>query len=246
MASTPPAHHLLSISRQFFLCVFGLSLLAPAAAQAANCLEWDLSQRPVWNFRQGKFVVNLTFTQHGTGLDVSGNYYSLGDDDRKTTSGNGSGFIMGHTVQFKIFGGSYTGVIADDGSMTGNTVNAAETEWSNWDAPGGQRATCAKFKSPAPAISAAPSSPPPPLIKHLGKKKTDTSSTPPAQKLATVKQDVDVYAQPGGVGKPIGVLRAQSQVSLVEVRSDQWCHVEGSAVPSGGGWVWDDGTFLNR
>jgi hypothetical protein len=63
---------------------------------------------------------------------------------------------------------------------------------------------------------------------------------------ATVLQDDDVYAAPGGVGKPIGVLRAPNKVSLLEARPDQWCHVQGNAVPTGSGWVWCAPDFLQH
>jgi len=58
--------------------------------------------------------------------------------------------------------------------------------------------------------------------------------------LVTVPLDVDVYAQPGGVGKPIGMLPQGSQVELINQRKDQWCNVQGGAVPAPGnfGWVW--------
>jgi hypothetical protein len=58
--------------------------------------------------------------------------------------------------------------------------------------------------------------------------------------LVKVTLDVDVYAQPGGVGKPIGVLRENSQVELINQRKDHWCNVQGAAVPAPGnfGWVW--------
>jgi len=71
------------------------------------------------------------------------------------------------------------------------------------------------------------------------------SSVPPAVAksggdLVKVMLDVDVYAQPGGVGEPIGVLRKNSQVELINERKDHWCNVQGAAVPAAGnfGWVW--------
>ncbi len=53
-------------------------------------------------------------------------------------------------------------------------------------------------------------------------------------------RDVDVYAEPGGIGKPISMLRKNSQVELVDQRPDHWCNVEGGDVPGPGnfGWVW--------
>jgi hypothetical protein len=54
----------------------------------------------------------------------------------------------------------------------------------------------------------------------------------------TVNNEVDIYEQPGGVGKPFDSVKANSQVNLSEKRSDDWCHVFGDAVPHGSGWVW--------
>jgi hypothetical protein len=59
-----------------------------------------------------------------------------------------------------------------------------------------------------------------------------------AGRNVSVPQDVDVYAEPGGVGTPSGTLNAGSGVSLLETRPDQWCHVAGDTVPQGNGWVW--------
>jgi hypothetical protein len=58
--------------------------------------------------------------------------------------------------------------------------------------------------------------------------------------LVRVMRDVDVYAQPGGMGKPIGMLRKNSEVELVNQRQDHWCNVQGVDVPGPGnfGWVW--------
>jgi hypothetical protein len=94
---------------------------------------------------------------------------------------------------------------------------------------------------PKPVAAAAPKK-----KKSLGKRKTSTETMPPAPPApgpatSTVKDDVDVYDVPGGVGKIRGILRKNSVVALVEpCRSDNWCHVEGTAVPTGRGWVWGD------
>ena len=65
----------------------------------------------------------------------------------------------------------------------------------------------------------------------------------PAGKTATVNQDVDVYAAPGGNGDSIGVLRAPNTVTLLGACSDNWCNVAGPAVPTGKGWVYDAADF---
>jgi hypothetical protein len=65
--------------------------------------------------------------------------------------------------------------------------------------------------------------------------------------LVKVPEDVDVYDQPGGVGKPRkGFLAKDSIVALLDGPNDDWCHVSGDAVPGKEGWVWcgvqEDGT----
>ena len=89
--------------------------------------------------------------------------------------------------------------------------------WSEHNARVGQLADCAKKE--------AGNAPP----------KANQSMGPPTP---TVPQDVDVYAQPGGEGKPIGILKGGSKVLLTDKRPDQWCHVAGDPVPTGQGWVW--------
>lgn len=70
----------------------------------------------------------------------------------------------------------------------------------------------------------------------IGRKPTQPA--PQAPEPANVVLDVDVYKAPGK-GKPIGVLRKGSQVSLIEpCGSNNWCHVGGAAVPNGEGWVY--------
>ncbi len=51
---------------------------------------------------------------------------------------------------------------------------------------------------------------------------------------AIVTSDVDLYANPGGVGKPIGMLRTGTRVQAVRCRPDRWCQVGKQ------GWVWGD------
>ena len=66
--------------------------------------------------------------------------------------------------------------------------------------------------------------------------------------IVTVLLDVDVYDEPVPRHeeervKPKGVLRAGNKVTLLEARKDGWCRVQGNAVPSGGGWVFDGPTY---
>ena len=54
-----------------------------------------------------------------------------------------------------------------------------------------------------------------------------------------IKSDVDLYEEPGGVGKPIGIVRKNQTFGDGEVqcRADKWCHI-----PQG--WIW--GTYLKK
>jgi hypothetical protein len=55
-----------------------------------------------------------------------------------------------------------------------------------------------------------------------------------------VKSDVDLYKEPGGKGKPIGIVRG-SQTKIypaISCRSDNWCRIPGK------GWVW--GSFVEQ
>ncbi len=58
-------------------------------------------------------------------------------------------------------------------------------------------------------------------------------------KTAKVTEDVDVYDKPGGDGNVTGVLRTPNTVQLAGAcKKQDWCNVQGPAVPGGKGWVW--------
>ena len=50
--------------------------------------------------------------------------------------------------------------------------------------------------------------------------------------------DVDLYKEPGGKGRPFGILRKDKTYPSVSCRSDKWCQI------SGKGWVW--GGFVKK
>jgi hypothetical protein len=62
---------------------------------------------------------------------------------------------------------------------------------------------------------------------------------------ATVLLDVDVYDVPGGIGKVVGMLEKDLEVTLVEPCEDNWCHVEGEGVPGGIGYVYSGPDYLS-
>jgi serine/threonine protein kinase len=78
-------------------------------------------------------------------------------------------------------------------------------------------------QSPQPIESPAPTAPP-----------------VPAGGGALVRDAVDIYDVPDGVGNVIGVLHPGRRVNLVEPCRDGWCHVVLPEMPGGTGWVWGD------
>jgi hypothetical protein len=90
-----------------------------------------------------------------------------------------------------------------------------------------------------------PAAPPKPdrPIGPIGRKPTQPAPQAPepgrpGPGRASVVLDVDVYKAPGQ-GNSIGVLRKGSDVLKIRCTGDNWCHVAGSAVPSGQGWVYN-------
>jgi hypothetical protein len=65
--------------------------------------------------------------------------------------------------------------------------------------------------------------------------------TPPPEPLtAYVYEDVDTYYEPTGDDEDyLGILRAGNTVTLVvPCKKQDWCHVQGPAVPTHDGYVW--------
>jgi pyruvate/2-oxoglutarate dehydrogenase complex dihydrolipoamide acyltransferase (E2) component len=94
-------------------------------------------------------------------------------------------------------------------------------------------AAAAAAATPAPAPAPAPAATPAP------------APTEAPKMTATVLLDVDVYDVPGGIGKVIGILEKDLEVTLVEPCEDNWCHVEGEGVPTGIGFVYSGPDYLS-
>jgi hypothetical protein len=91
------------------------------------------------------------------------------------------------------------------------------------------------------APAAAPGAPPEPAPAPAPEPAPAPAPAPPpggGGKAAEVKKDVDVFDAPGGNGNQIGVLNAPGTVTLLGDCVDNWCHVQGPAVPTGQGWVY--------
>jgi Cysteine-rich secretory protein family len=66
---------------------------------------------------------------------------------------------------------------------------------------------------------------------------THAATRNPVQKTTNIISDVDLYDQPGGRGKKIGILRKGQTLAFMGCHADNWCQVAG-------GWVW--GSFILR
>ena len=113
----------------FVLAVFALLLFPPAPAEAA-CKSWDLSNHSLWGLKQNNgFILGLRSQQHGNRLSGVGYYYPAGSSNQRT-EGRINGSINGSSFNFTMTWGTrskgiYTGFIANDGTINGNTRDAA-------------------------------------------------------------------------------------------------------------------------
>ena len=245
--------HRLDLYLVAVIAAFAGSPFASASAQAA--CEWDLSG--IWNFYQDNGVT-LTFrmTQVGnrpTGKVTWARFGQVPDIDATM-----HGTINGNNFSFTgDWGGVYNGHIGDHGELQGTTSGIGWHEYYGHTAACLPTATTPPSSAATTPSSSAASTPSssgqPPMTEEEKAKAQQALQQRLAKKLkqqtlpdATVLQDDDVYSEPGGVGKPIGVLRAPNKVSLLEARPDQWCHVQGNAVPTGSGWVWCAPDFLQH
>jgi hypothetical protein len=189
-----------------------------------------------FEFAAGQFVINqdtgipVTFATSGLRA-TNGGYTAPGG---ASIQGRAQGGVSGRAIDITVWWGMppdanhddpwsyksrFTGRVNDDGSASGNGVNLTGGPGSNWTSND-------KLKCVVPVAPPPLQAPPP-------------QQAPPPPAMATVTGDVDVYAQPGGVGVPTGrVLRRGDTVQLGGCRSDGWCEAVGI------GWVW--GEFLDK
>jgi hypothetical protein len=107
----------------------------------------------------------------------------------------------------------------------------------NWClAQKGQSSSWSEFNTRAELLKDCLAKLPPPPPSGTG----PISLGPP---VVTVPQDVDIYAEPGGVGRPFGMVKAGTKAQESDERPDHWCRIFGDAVPNGSGWVWCGADF---
>ncbi|MGB3020617.1 MAG: hypothetical protein WBB50_00655 [Methyloceanibacter sp.] len=229
----------LAISGLFSFC---LLLLGPSHVHAACMGDWDLSGH--WELSQDNgYTVFLDLQQAGNQINGTAGFRSSNTSTSANPIQDGSitGRSFSLTVDWRNFPGNklgvYTGSIDDQGHIGGTTYDknhpGAKAGWSS-----GGTATCKVVSTTTPPSQASPKP-----IKRLGKlKKPAPPAAPPgtpAKKTATVTKDVDVYDAAGGNGNQLGHLTAPNTVELAGACQDSWCNVQGAAVPTGNGWVYD-------
>ncbi|AQA04685.1 hypothetical protein BVC93_22230 [Mycobacterium sp. MS1601] len=203
------------------LAAAGLISGATPANAAPECADYVYPS--VMTLQQDNgLIVNLY--HQGSSFDGPG--ASVHGNGSPQVMGTSSGSRIGDNLIFTIkwdngFENTYTGKIGADLVARGTTINnkGASNSWFS----------LSKYRCipPEPAQQAPPPPPPPPPDE-------------PALPTSTVSGDVDVYAQPGGVGQPVGILRGGQSVEVLERRGDNWVRVSGAGVPGGSGWVWGD------
>lgn len=251
--------------------IISSAVLLPSAAQA-DCAQWDLSGH--WTIKQTNgFTAYFDLQQSGSAITGTGAYCSgcpaggrsvfdfgpFGANYTGPVDGsiNGGDFkFVAHWGGGRGGEGEYSGKVNPD--VDGGAIGGATKDLSNSASP------VAAWYGDRPAkclVAATPPSQAPPHVTGIGKRKNPPPAEhvtgigkrknpppepgpAPAGRTATVNNDVDVYAEPGGQGQPFGVLRVKSQVVVLPsqpvCQKAQWCHVQGNAVPNGSGWVWGD------
>ena len=122
-----------------------LTLSGSSAAEAA-CANWDLTNQTLWGAGQTNgYTLGLTFKQSGGNLWGDGYYFG---HDGPRVPGTLSGSIHGNEFQFTMTWnnggkGIYTGFIADDGTIRGNTRDARNrNSRAIWSVNKWQKARC--------------------------------------------------------------------------------------------------------
>lgn len=209
------------------LAVGALGLLInPAPSNAGPCDKWT-SIGSTFNFNQDNgYIVNVEVA--GDNSITEATYSGSG----RTVNGSAYGSIKGVSIDFTANwdsgpSGNYHGTIQPDGTASGYTTSSSNDK-TNWHTPGPEF-RCVPIATPvnAPPVNVPPVNVPP----------------PPGH---TVTSSVDLYAKPGGKGKPIGSLQAGDAVTLngpCPIQSNDatngWCLVTDTTQNKSGA-VWGD------
>jgi hypothetical protein len=196
------------------LLVIGVmgAVLLPISAQA-DCSQWDISGH--WEVGQSNGIT-VTFDLQQTGNAISGRYSYLvrhgGGQFAGRYEGSVTGTINGNNIQLtgEPSLGEYTGGVGSDAFIGGATRDGAGN-FASWRS--NRTATCQTVAEPS--TTTPPSSAPPPEkpTKTLGRWKF----------LAIAKDDVDIYAGPGGNFENTGVVMRQGdKAQSLEQHPDGW------------------------
>lgn len=209
-------------------------VVAAAPVQARDCI-WQL-QPTVILIQDNDLRVELATA--GNRMAGSARYAHLNGQD--WTSGTATGGLDpdAQTVTVSVqwihgpgagLSNSYSGTMDNNGVLTGTTTNSLGTV-NSWKAMYG--ALC---KEPAPTdLPVTPAGPLQQDNTPSAPLPTTAAPAPSTSRTATITDDVDVYAQPGGVGSPSRMLPRGTSVTVVQRRSDNWVQLLDV------GWVWGD------
>jgi hypothetical protein len=122
-------------------------MLMPGPPAQAACKAWDLGNQH-WGAKQSNgYILGLNFTQKGTALSGNGYHYPLGYSSARTEgalTGNINGSEFNFTMKWRNgTKGIYTGFIAGDGTISGNTRDAKNrNSRATWFGAKSQKARC--------------------------------------------------------------------------------------------------------
>jgi hypothetical protein len=206
---------------------------SPATAQAP-CAQWDLSGW--WLAIQTNAKVGFNMQQTGTELRGGAQASVTGF---QSLQGSLDGVVHGDRISFTVYWSSgsvgvYSGKIDSTGTIEGTTRDNRSGAQASWYSTA--RMNCLAREAPPPAKKVDPNAPD--VLKEDGGF-SDALGTapPPAQNVATVNGDVDLYDAPDGNGNVIGILRKGQKVTLAApgCNAGTWCRITE-------GFVW--GAFL--
>jgi hypothetical protein len=162
------------------------------------------------------------------------------DKSGKRLHGTGDGGINGRNIHLTVNWDSgeyqnYLGQLGDDGVAHGRTQNnhpdQSGVDWQSVSTA----FDCMPDRTPKGPPIAAPDdpttgvSPAPPANQS-----PPVISTGPNSRAARITGDVDVYAEPGGVGSPVSTVTKGTIVTVLQRRDDNWVQLADI------GWVWGD------
>jgi hypothetical protein len=211
--------------------------LLPSAARADDCTDWDFSGHWEFQMSNGEWASfdapqpisnapgKLQFFKGG-----STSSYAVGW--AKATV-RGPNFIVDErdeAAQGNVWLRRFAGIVGPDGKLTGQVPDGYKLIEGHSDGYVPPKMLSFYEKSGHKPVCTTGGGRYVPIHRLKVKPSGDTKLLPSRGILT----DVDLYAEPGGKGKPIGMLKEGETYSTVNCRDDKWCEIPGK------GWIWGD------